>query len=183
MDPATATITASLTDTNNLPETVDGLVERDGSFWIQNLPLHSGSNNLVIRETDVAGNSSSTNIVVFKSSVNLTIEKMAAADTGLSGTISADGYTVWVNGVRASNLGGGAWKADNVLMSCSASETMIVAQARAIPNGTKGSLSLENKSGEPSSFDYNPESTNAVDNEVEVEIPFGTYIKAYHYKT
>ena len=58
-----ATVTAQIVNagaTNGLT----GLVEQNGSFWIENVPIGSGTNYLTITATNTAGYGSATNIVV-----------------------------------------------------------------------------------------------------------------------
>jgi hypothetical protein len=98
---------------------IDGLVQRDGQFWIANLPLTNGDNTLTVTATDAAGNSMTNNITVFKSDVTLIINPVSANDlrqptVTVYGTISDTSYTVWVNGVEATVNEDGTWEADNV---------------------------------------------------------------------
>jgi hypothetical protein len=51
----TATVSAAITDTNGLTNIITGLVERNGKFWIEEVPLNSGTNNLTLTVTDAGG--------------------------------------------------------------------------------------------------------------------------------
>lgn len=122
---STVTVTATTTSSNGLPSTVNGLVERTGKFWLENLPLNSGTNAVTLTATDVAGNVTTTNLIVIQSAVTLTINPFGNPTSGnpqqlwqptvnLSGSISDATYAVWVNGVKGHNYGNGWWSASNV---------------------------------------------------------------------
>jgi hypothetical protein len=99
--------------------TVQGIVERNGVFWAEDLPLAAGNNAVTITATDAAGNSASRTITVTKSATDLVItsapedESLYQPTVTVSGTVSA-GYNVTVNGVSATLDGGGNWTAQNV---------------------------------------------------------------------
>ena len=120
MSDPTVTISATITDTNGDTNVVTGLVERNGKFWVENLPLNSGINALTLTVTDVVGNTSVTNISVVQSALVLTMNPVTP-DTqlwqptvNLTGTISDASQAVWVNGVKGHNNGYGTWSATNV---------------------------------------------------------------------
>ena len=52
-------VSAIVTDDSGNTQAVDGLVERDGAFWIDDLPLTGSTNSVTITVTDPAGNVSS----------------------------------------------------------------------------------------------------------------------------
>ncbi len=111
------------------------MVERDGNFWVENMPLGSGANSLTLTVRDSAGNVAVTNITVLPSDVSLSIN-MPSSDQlwnqgiTVSGTISDwTDYAVWVNGVKATVDGYGNWTAANVDLP--AGDALF--QARAIP--------------------------------------------------
>ncbi len=120
VDDPTAAVTGQIVDGNRNTNTVRGQVERSGRFWLDNLPLNSGTNVLTVAATDAAGNTTATNIAVVKSQVTLTINPVA--DTAqlwhpklnLTGTISETNDEVWVNGVKGHNNGDGTWYANDV---------------------------------------------------------------------
>ena len=130
---ATAQVVAQTVNTNGVTNSVAGQVGRSGDFWVYNLPLSSGSNYLSLTATDAAGNTSSTNIVVSQSALVLTITS-ASLGQPVQGTISDwTNYTVWVNGVIATNNEDGTWTAyPNLNLSTP------VVQVRAIPNSDNG---------------------------------------------
>ena len=118
LDDDTATVTAQTTDTNNNVQTYNGLVERDGRFWLQNLPLNPGTNVFTMTATDAAGNSASTNLTLVQSGVTLTMDTVDASQlnqvqVNVTGAISP-GYAVWVNGMQGTNNGDGTWLANKV---------------------------------------------------------------------
>jgi hypothetical protein len=116
----TANVVAELVDTNGVTNVVAGIVERNTMFWVEDLPLVAGTNVMRLIATDAAGNESSTNLSVIKSSVTITITSTPAGTslyepTGpVSGTVSDTNYTVSVNGVTAAVNVNGNWTAANV---------------------------------------------------------------------
>jgi hypothetical protein len=104
--------------TNEFP----GLVERDGMFWVESLPLATGTNWFNVKALDAAGNLSSTNLAVVQSSVSLAITSTPEGDAlytpfgTVSGAVTATNpaYNVTVNGVAAAVDAYGNWTAENV---------------------------------------------------------------------
>jgi hypothetical protein len=119
---ASAIVIASITDTNGNTTTINGMVERNGTLWVNNLPLHDGTNNLTLTVKNSAGLSSATNICVTRSSFALTMNKVKddlwLPKVNVTGFESDATYAVWVNGVKANVLvnadGSGKWMAHNV---------------------------------------------------------------------
>jgi hypothetical protein len=111
----TVTIAAQIVNTNGDTNALNGIVERNGNFWVDNMPLASGTNWLTLTATDAVGNMSSTNIAVVQSTVNLAMTSIPditnQTTVEVDGTVD-DGYTVYVNGVMAT--GGANWSAYNV---------------------------------------------------------------------
>ena len=104
--------------TNNL----SGSVERNGYFWFENVPLAVGANQVTIVATDVAGNSSSTNFVIYGSAeARISMDPVEAA-TNLwepkiklvTGKVRPANNDVWINGVQATVKPDGTWLAKNV---------------------------------------------------------------------
>jgi hypothetical protein len=116
----TASVAAQIVDTNGAISTASGVVERNGRFWLDNLPLNGGTNTLTITVTDAAGNTSVTNLCVVKSTLLVTMNPVTPASrlwepkVNLTGTISDPSQAVWVNGVKGHNNGNGTWFANNV---------------------------------------------------------------------
>jgi YD repeat-containing protein len=63
--------------------------ERTGLFWVDGLPLLPGTNLLTLTATDLAGNSSVTNITVVQSDVLLTIDDFPGQDLNAGFAVSA----------------------------------------------------------------------------------------------
>jgi hypothetical protein len=142
MDNPTAQITVQMADTNGVTNVFNGLVERDGKFWVEHLPLAAGTNALTLTAVDRWGNSATTNLSVIKSDLLLTMNVDASLlyqDTiPVSGTVSEPGCAIWVNGVQATTSGG-AWNAANVPVN--AGNTAVFA-ASAYPPGGGGPANL-----------------------------------------
>ncbi len=51
-----------------------GLVERNGMFWVEGLPLSAGTSSIELTATDAAGNVNTTNFTVVQSSVTVTMD-------------------------------------------------------------------------------------------------------------
>jgi hypothetical protein len=123
-----------------------GLVEQNGSFWIENAPLGSGTNYLTITATNTAGYGSATNIVVFQSSVTLTItsvtfnEPMSPTAT-VTGTLTGgSSIIVLVNGIEATNNGDGTWTAYYVPVGDSGTASI---SADATANGVPSAMDAQ----------------------------------------
>ena len=174
VDDPTVTLSAQITDSNGDTNVVAGVIERNGNFWVDNIPLAPGTNWLTLTATDINNHVTSTNIFVVQSSVGLSITTSDAITTqtaiGVSGTMDTTGYLVWVNGVLA-NQSGGNWTAYNVPVN---GDGVQVIQACAIPNtpadnygygtgpGVGGTNSSLSNPGNPFARDavcaeYNPE--------------------------
>jgi hypothetical protein len=95
-------------------------VERNGNFWLENLPLNTGTNTFTIKVVDAVGNTTVSNISVVKSALVLTINPVTPESqlwqptVNLTGTISDPTYAIWVNGVKGHNNGNDTWSANNV---------------------------------------------------------------------
>jgi hypothetical protein len=119
VDDATATLLASMNGDMN---TVQGVVERSGTVWFNDLPLADGTNTLSIIATDAAGNASTTNVTLIKAAVNVTMDplpddQLNQSFVNVTGTIGNSGYTLTVNGVEANVSGDSTWEADSVPVS------------------------------------------------------------------
>jgi hypothetical protein len=180
LDDFTASVIASFVDTNGNTNVINGLVERDGDFWIENVPISAGTNSFNITATDVVGNSNTTNVSVVESGVTLTIDtltsnQLSAPEATVTGTIGTIGYKVWVNGVQAI-ISSGSWTASNVMFP---SGGTALVQARAITNTDNGG----NGSGGGGTASYvnpgNPSSSSAVDTEDQQDKPPRFYVDTY----
>ena len=141
LDDFTASLSASLVDTNGVTNVVEGIVERDGKAWLEYMPLIPGTNLVAITFVNAAGYPATTNLTVINVPSALTINEIPDGQlTGLtvsnvSGTVTLSNYTVWVNGVQATQDGAGNWDASNVPIGPGGTA---VIQARAIPNTDNG---------------------------------------------
>jgi len=130
----TMQVAAQIVDTNWVTNSVSGQVGRDGDFWVVGLPLSGGTNNLSLTVTDAAGNVSITTIPVIQSSLVITITS-AGLGQAVNGTISdPTNYTIWVNGIKATNNLDGTWTAPDPHLTLDAPTV----QVRAIPNSDNG---------------------------------------------
>ena len=107
----TASVTVQLVDATGATNNAGSLVGRDGIFYADNLTLATGTNYLSYTVTDAAGNVATTNITVMTSDLGLTLDTVVAGQTEITGTIDDDSYTIYVNGVVATNDGFGNWSA------------------------------------------------------------------------
>ncbi|HVM50575.1 MAG TPA: LamG-like jellyroll fold domain-containing protein, partial [Candidatus Acidoferrum sp.] len=167
LDDPTATVTAQITDAGGASTQAQGLVERNGLLWVENLPLSAGANTLTLTMTNVAGLWTSTSLTVTQSDVLLTIDDLSGVDLNqpsitVNGTIGAEGYTVWVNGVEANPNGDGSWSAIGVPVNDGGTA---VIQARAIPETDNGGQGTGGSGGTASTMANpgNPSSVQAVD--------------------
>ena len=129
----TAAAVLHFTDTNGITQTVNGLVERGGNLWFQNVPLPSGTNSFTIKATSAAGNVTTTNITVIQSPMQLTITPLSSGVLNqsvatVSGCINDPSVGVVVNGVAAVNSGG-YWTATAVPLSSGGTVTLVAIAA------------------------------------------------------
>ena len=119
LDDATATVQGEIVDAEGNTNSVLGTVERTGKFWVEHLPLASGTNTVLLTVTDAAGNASITNFSVVQSDVGLTLD-LPTGDTlyqksaTFQGVVSNASCALTVNGISASVDGTGGWVATNV---------------------------------------------------------------------
>ena len=119
LDDDTATVYGQWIDTNGVMQNANGIVERGGQFWLENLPLVAGTNTFNIAAVNAAGIVTTTNLTLIKSGVTLTMDAVDESQLNqvrvdVTGTISEPAYAVWVNGVQGTNNGDGTWSAANV---------------------------------------------------------------------
>ena len=128
VDDVSATVTASIVDTDGNTNTVAGLVERSGQVWISNLPLSNGTNSVNLTATDAAGNTNLTNISVIGNDTGLTVDSLTdnnppnQSTVIVTGTINNPDDTVTVNGMVAylnfvDENSVGYWEADGVTVN------------------------------------------------------------------
>lgn len=115
VDDETATISlAGIRDRDR-----QGLVERNGTFWFEDLPLREGVTKIILTARDAAGNSTTQTISVVKGGLRITMnavepEELIQGVATVSGTIQERGFVVFVNGVRATMNSNGTWLAREV---------------------------------------------------------------------
>jgi hypothetical protein len=118
---ASAQVSATITDANGDTNTISGAVERTGVVWVENLPLNSGTNWVMLSITNAAGLSNATNFYVVQSSMTLALTSIDGnlwfPTVNVSGVISDPTYAVMVNGVQGTNYSNGTWSAFNVPVS------------------------------------------------------------------
>ena len=121
VDDPTATVSAQIIGADGSTNKVNGFMERNGNFWVENLPLPNGTNSLTLTVTDSAGNIATTNITV--STCPFTVTMTPIPDDQLwykkvtaTGTISDATQSLWINGVKA-GITNGVWTATNVPMT------------------------------------------------------------------
>jgi hypothetical protein len=146
VDDNTAVITAQIMDESGNTNILAGLVERNGQVWVINLPLAAGTNLLTVSATDAAGNTSTTNLTVYQSTVTVTLNPLVGgqfnqSSVSVTGTVSDATCQVTVNGVQAAVNGDGAWTADGVPVNATGTAIFDVEVYSA------GSLSALSKSG------------------------------------
>jgi hypothetical protein len=120
-DPA-AKFTASIVDASGDTNTVQGLIERSGSAWAQNLPLNTGTNSVTVTVTGANGGTSVTNFNIIKNDVGLVIYplenyQLNQSSVSVFGEIGDTNLCVWVNGIQATVNSDGTWEADSVPVS------------------------------------------------------------------
>lgn len=105
---------------NGVTNSLVGAVERTGRLWVENVPLSTGTNWLTLVTTDVWSNTYTTNLSVIYSDFDLTVNDLPTNDlhqatVTVSGTLTNEEYTVWVNGIQA-GVTNGNWQANDVLV-------------------------------------------------------------------
>jgi hypothetical protein len=146
MDDETAAVIATVVGSSGTTNTIKATVERNGAVWAEDVPLEAGTNYLLLRATDAAGNTSETNLTFTRSDLTITIDDVPEAQLNdptvtVSGTISATGYKVWVNG-KAADMDGTSWTSSEVPVTSGSTAVFAVT---AIP------LSDNNGNGTPPS--------------------------------
>ncbi len=149
---ATITVTATITDTNGNTNAVMGLVERTGKFWVENLPLNSGTNTVTVTVGDVVGNMATNIFDVVRSAVTATINpvinpiQLWQPTVDVDGTISDPAYEIWVNGVQGTNYGNGTWSASNVPVNQGGTASFTLSSYA--PNGQQPDNGFQNKAAQ-----------------------------------
>jgi hypothetical protein len=102
VDDATAFVTATVANATSTNKYWP-LVERTGAVWVDDLELASGTNWITLTATDAAANERTTNFMVIRSPVSVSVNppSLILPTTSVSGTVSEAGQFVWVNGLPA----------------------------------------------------------------------------------
>jgi hypothetical protein len=110
VDDPTASVSVTAVDSSGNTNVINGRTGRDGIFWIENVPLSAGTTMLALTAINATG-VTTTDFTLIQSSVGLSVNAVQAGDTTAEVAIDTSGYTVWVNGVQATNNGDGTWTA------------------------------------------------------------------------
>ncbi len=134
VDDYTATMKAIISGGGQTNQ-IKGGIERNGTFWVENIPLLAETNELTFIATDVAGNSSRTNLTILKSHVEFVIDSTPTGDDlyksfGVVTGRVAPGYDVYVNGVKAVVEPNGHWRVEKAPIYGSGTATF---DASAVP--------------------------------------------------
>lgn len=118
LDDPTASIMGWVTDSQGQILARGGLVERDGRYWFEHLPVPEGTGYVSLIAFDAATNSSVTNFTIHRSHSGLRLDPPPDVSNQLTVTVTGfrdrTNYTVWVNGVQAVVQPDGKWKAERV---------------------------------------------------------------------
>jgi hypothetical protein len=156
VDDPTVTLSAQIVDTNGDTNALYVVMERNGNFWIDNMPLAPGTNWMTLTATDAVGNTNWTNIAVVQSAIHMAFTAIPditnQVEVTVQGTIDTGGYAVWVNGVLATQSGM-SWEADNVPVNGAGTA---VFEALAIPASDNGGYGNNNGGGGTNSTLQNP---------------------------
>ncbi|HTX22132.1 MAG TPA: hypothetical protein VMD27_09805 [Candidatus Aquilonibacter sp.] len=118
----TANIVALIVNPDGQIMQRDAEVERNGRFWVDDLPLSEGRTYITLIANNAAGYTTVTNLSVRKGHGYLAMDPVVPPSrlwlprltiTGTS-SYAPSNYTIWVNGVKATMDTNGKWKADNV---------------------------------------------------------------------
>ena len=118
----TAAIRATIKNDRRPEYCTSALVTRDGSVWVNDLPLDRGTNEVTLIATDAAGNTSTNRLHVIRSAVSVTMQPLAADQMNkpfvtVKGTVSDTNCRVEINGIAATVQKDGTWEAHRVHVS------------------------------------------------------------------
>jgi len=119
LDDFTAKLKASIRTTGTTTKR-DALVERNGYFWFEHLPLAPGINQITLTAVDAAGNLSETNFaIVGVEGPIITMDDVNPPELWhrfiqVTGQVSPVDNNVWINGVQAKVKPDGTWLAERV---------------------------------------------------------------------
>lgn len=151
-DDPTATMTGEIRGGGETQQ-LYALIERNGYFWYEHVPLAAGTNYVTLTAKDAAGNVSKTNFLVIGAKDTVLTMDPVEPDSQLwnqyidviTGRVEPADQTVWINGVQAIVKSDGAWSAKHVPVLSSPSGGTALFNMTAIPPGdlTKGNNSLK----------------------------------------
>ena len=183
----TASLSAQFVDASGDTNFVDGVVERNGLFWVEHAPLSPGVNYVTLTAVDAVGNTTVSNLTITNvtsaGSPVLSVDDFSGqlggsernVLTSVTGTVALTNYTLWVNGVEASQSGG-TWSASSVPVGPGGTA---VVEVRAIPNSDNGG----NGTGVTAQTDgtpVNPTSSDSVAAQLQIDQPAFVYVQEYH---
>lgn len=119
MDDPSAHINAVLVDDAGNTNSADALIERDGKFWVEDMPLANGMTRIALTAVNSWGGLATTNFSVRHDSLLLAFDpidssKLYRGKMDLTGIVGNPNYNIWINGVRGTNHGDGRWSASDV---------------------------------------------------------------------
>ena len=143
-------------------------------------PLSPGPNYVTFITVDAATNRATNTLVITNTPGALTIDDFSGSLGGnpptqigeVTGeTTLTNGYTLWVNGVQATNNGDGSWKAFNIPLGTGGTADV---EARALPS----SQSATNLAVQAKCRPSNPNSSNAVSAHLQSPQPPFLYVQS-----
>ncbi len=168
----TAQLTAEVVG-DGVTHSMTGVVERDGKFWIENVPLAAGANEVTISVMDAGTNSTGTIFTVIKSGVELTIDPLNPSELNnpfitVYGTINVSTHKIWVNGMEVTNVSSGSWYVEGVPLNEGGTA---VVEARAIPLTDNGGNGTGGSGGQNTTFDDpgNPDSPSDITSKADMD--------------
>lgn len=125
---------------------LEGLVERTGRFWVENVPLLDKTNLLTLVVTDAWGNSTVTNLPVIRSDNLLTVDPVPTTQlwqlqVKVTGKVYPVDQEVWLNGLKATVNSNGTWVATGIPLN---KEGVAIFEALSVPRFASSTLSLTN---------------------------------------
>jgi hypothetical protein len=156
-----ATVVNGFGTVDAVTNSVTGLVERNGMFWIEGVPLN-GTSHICLQATDASGkNVTTTNFSVNPSTIQLTVDSMPTGDAlwepsgTVGGTVSDPNAVVIINtkiatvNTEANDDGTYDWTADHVPISGGGTATF---NATATPMGQTAPAGNVNNTAEKESM-------------------------------
>ena len=119
LDDPTAHLTGQIS-ANGHGRDITFRVGRSGDYYsVEELPVSAGANQLSLTATDAAGNSASTNMVVYGGDARVTMDPFdpfhpVGPWITVTGKVSPANYSVWVDGVQAMVKPDGTWRVEKL---------------------------------------------------------------------